>query len=152
MKPTGPKQRISPVLIAAMTMAVMVTACGSGGDSSTSPTGPSTGGTVGATVTLTANGVSAATPRIALGQSVRFTNNDSRPHQILTTPHGAHTDCPALNEVDMLSPGQSRASGVLTVRRGCGFHDHLNPDDQRFRGQVLVGLSESDPIPPDPDY
>ena len=135
---------------------LMVQACGGGssssGGNSPSPTAPSPTGTVGATVTLTTNGSSTATPRIAGGQRVRFTNNDSRPHQILSTPHGTHTDCPALNEIDMLSPGQSRDSGVLNTQRGCGFHDHLNPDDERFRGQVLVGLTESDPVPPPPDY
>jgi hypothetical protein len=36
--------------------------------------------------------------------------------------------------------------------RGCGFHDHMNPDDNRFRGQVLVGLGAGDPAPPDPAY
>lgn len=123
-----------------------------GGTSSDTPTAPSTDGGVGATVVLTGNGAGTSAPRIGLGQRIRFTNNDSRPHQILSTPHGAHTDCPALNEIDLLSPGQSRDSGVLNVRRGCGFHDHLNPDDQRFRGQVLVGFTEADPTPPDPDY
>lgn len=136
---------------AAVAIVLWLAACGNGGSYGT-PTAPSTGDAAAATVTLTANGVSNATPRIALGQRVRFTNNDSRAHQVLSTPHGVHTDCPALNQIDMLSPGQSRDSSVLNDRRGCGFHDHLNPDDQRFRGQILVGLGESDPVPPDPDY
>lgn len=145
--------RTSTVLLVPVTMLLALSGCGGdGGGSSSSPTAPSAAGAVGATVTLTANGVSNASPRIALGERVRFANNDSRPHEILTTPHGTHTDCPALNEIDMLQPGQSKDSGVLNVRRGCGFHDHLNPDDQRFRGQVLVGLSEGDPVPPPPDY
>jgi len=138
-------------LATAAAAALALAACGGDGNSST-PTAPSTDGGVGATVVITASGVSGSTPRVGLGQRIRFTNNDSRPHQLLSTPHGSHTDCPALNEIDLLSPGQSRDSGVLNVRRGCGFHDHLNPDDQRFRGQVLVGLSENDPVPPDPDY
>ena len=132
-----------------------VTGCGGAGSAyGANPAGPSTSSstTVGATVTLTANGVSDATPRVALGAKVRFVNNDIRPHEILTTPHGVHTDCPALNELDLLQPGQSKDSGALTVKRGCGFHDHMNPDDQRFRGQVLVGLDTSDPTPPDPNY
>ena len=134
-------------------MLLAASGCGGGSDgSSSSPTAPSPSATVGATVTLTGSGVTTATPRIARGQRVRFTNNDTRPHQILTTPHGTHTDCPALNEIDMLSPGQSKDSGVLNESRGCGFHDHLNPDDQQFRGQVLVGLNESDPSPPPPAY
>jgi plastocyanin len=123
-------------------------ACGGSGSSGPSPSG----GGVGATITITSSGVSNATPRISLGQSVRFTNNDSRPHEILTTPHGTHTDCPALNSIGSLQPGQSKESGTLDVRRGCGFHDHLSPDDQSLRGQVIVGISEGDPNPPDPGY
>jgi plastocyanin len=149
----GNETTIATVRLIVLTMLAALPACGGGYDgSSSTPTAPSPTGAVGATMTLSATGVSAATPRIARGQRVRFTNNDSRPHQILSTPHGTHTDCSALNEIDMLSPGQSRDSGVLNDQRGCGFHDHLNPDDTRFRGQVLVGLSEADPVPPNPDY
>jgi plastocyanin len=133
-----------------VTIAVTLPACGGGGYPS--PSAPSGGATVGATVTLTANGVSDASPRIAVGQKVRFTNNDSRLHTLYTTPHILHSDCPALNEIGTLQPGQSGESGVLNERRGCGFHDHSNPDDMRFRGQVLVGLGTSDPTPEPPPY
>ena len=103
-------------------------------------------------MTFTANGVSDASPRIAVGQKVRFTNNDSRVHTLYTTPHILHSDCPALNDIGTLQPGQSGESGVLNERRGCGFHDHNNPDDIRFRGQVLVGIGSSDPTPEPPAY
>lgn len=129
--------------------------CGGGGGATTgTPTTPTgtTGGNVGATVTLTASGVSDAAPRIATGDRVRFTNNDTSTHHIFTTPHGPHSDCPALNSIGSLAPGQSGVSEPLTTARGCGFHDHMNPSDNRFRGQVLVGLSAGDPPPPDPGY
>jgi plastocyanin len=141
---------LGAIALATASLALALPACGGG---SSSPSAPSGGGaTVGATVTLTANGVSDASPRIAIGQKVRFTNNDSRPHTVYTTPHLVHTDCPALNEIGLLQPGQSGESGVLNERKGCGFHDHNNPDDQRFRGQLLVGIAQSDPAPPPPDY
>ena len=141
--------KIWGLAVAALVIIYLHPACG--GDSDY-PSAPSGGGSpVGATIFITASGVSDASPRIALGQRVRFTNNDSRPHQILTTPHQIHTDCPALN-LDMLQPGQSKESGALNERRGCGFHDHLNPDDQRLRGQVRVGFSQGDPDPPPSDY
>ena len=143
------KRNVKTASAAALATIIVQIACG-GGDSGPSPS--NSGGAVGATITITSSGVSNATPRIALGQRVRFTNNDSRPHQILTTPHGSHTDCPALNSTDVLQPGQSKDSGTFDVRRGCGFHDHLSPDDQSLRGQVIVGLSEGDPNPPDPGY
>ena len=131
--------------------------CGGGGGSyGGTPTTPSTstGGTanIGATITISSSGLSSSTPRISLGERVRFTNNDSKVHQILTTPHLVHTDCPALNSVGSIAPGQSGTSDPLTTARGCGFHDHLDPDNNNFRGQVLVGLGSGDPVPPTPGY
>jgi hypothetical protein len=144
--------------IALALVALWALGCGGGGSSSGgSPMAPSgnTGGTgsnIGATITLTSNGVSDATPRVNTGQRVQFINNDTRPHEMLSTPHGAHNDCPPLNRVGMLQPGQSGTSDALTSQGGCGFHDHMNPDNSRFRGQVLVGLAASDPTPPEPGY
>jgi plastocyanin len=134
--------------------ALWAVGCGGGGSNSGTPTTPtgSTGGAVGATITITAAGLSDATPRINAGDRLRFVNNDSRVHQILTTPHLIHTDCPGLNSVGSIAPGQSGTSDPLTTVRGCGFHDHLLPDDNSFRGQVLVGLGSGDPTPPTPGY
>ena len=149
------KRSLARPVVAIAAGAVLATAltvaCSGGGGGGTTTPSP-TAATIGATVTITANGLSDAAPRINAGQKIRFTNNDSQPHQILTTPHLMHTDCPALNEVDVITPGQSRDSGALDQPRGCGFHDHMNPANNAFRGQVLVGLSASDPAPPPPAY
>jgi hypothetical protein len=135
--------------------ALWAIACGGGGSYSGSPTTPSpspgSGGNI-ATVTLTSNGVSDAAPRINSGDRVRFTNNDTRVRDIKSTPHGAHNDCPGLNAIGLLQPGASGMSEPLTGSRGCGFHDHSDPDNTRFRGQVLVGLASGDPTPPTPGY
>ena len=127
---------------------------GGGGGGNPNPGGPSGGasGAVGATINLSASGVDNGAPAIQVGERLRVVNNDTRTHQILTTPHLIHTDCPALNAIGSLAPGQSGTSDPLTTSRGCGFHDHLNPDDQTFRGQVLVGLNPGAPPPPDPTY
>ncbi len=125
-----------------------------GGNPGGNPGGPSGGGSgaIGATINLSANGIDNATPSVQLGERLRVTNNDTRSHQVMTTPHLQHTDCPALNDIGALAPGQSGTSAPLTTARGCGFHDHMNPDDTKFRGQVLVGLAPNDPRPPDPGY
>jgi plastocyanin len=127
-------------------------ACGGSNPAGPTPGSGGNSGAVDATVMINSNGVSDSQPRINLGSRVRFTNNDSRVHTIFSTPHGTHTDCPALNDVGILQPGQSRDSGVLSVRGGCGFHDHNDPDNTGFRGQVLVGVAPSDPLPPPPVY
>ena len=135
--------------------ALWAVGCSGGGGYASTPTTPSTttnSGTIGATITINANGVSDSTPRIKLGERVRFTNGDSKAHEILTTPHLMHTDCQGLNSIGSLAPGQSGTSDALTTARGCGFHDHLDPNNNSFRGQVLVGLSANDPVPPDPYY
>lgn len=146
------------MLLASIALSALVLwalGCGGGGGGGGTPTNPSPGpssGAVGATITLSASGVSDATPRINAGERLRVTNNDTRTHEIMTTPHLIHTDCPGLNSIGRLAPGQSGQSDPLTTVRGCGFHDHMNPDDNSFRGQVLVGLGSGDPTPPTPGY
>lgn len=139
-------------VVASLVFLVGLAACGGSNPAGPTPGSGGNSGAVDVTVMINSNGVSDSQPRINVGSRIRFTNNDSRVHQIFTTPHGAHTDCPALNEIGLLQPGQSRESGVLNDRRGCGFHDHTLPDDNSFRGQVLVGISTGDPLPPPPAY
>ena len=67
-----------------------------------------------------------------------FINNDSRQHDMESDPHPEHTDCPAINSVGLLSPGQSRQTGNLNVRRVCGFHDHMNDGNQSLRGTITI--------------
>ena len=129
---------------AAGLMLVGFAACGGGGSSPTSPSG---GGTV-ATVTITANGVTPTTLQITAGQQVRFVNNDATTREMLSTPHLVHDDCPAINAVGSLAPGADRMTDRLNTVRICGFHDHRNPDDMRFRGQINVGMSTG----PGPGY
>ncbi len=140
-------------VVASFVLLGTLVACG--GESNPARPTPGSGGNSGAidaTVMITANGVSDNQPRVNVGSRIRFTNNDSRVHTIFTTPHGTHTDCPALNSIGDIQPGQSKESGDLTTRRGCGFHDHNVPDNNSFRGQVLVGIATGDPLPPPPAY
>jgi hypothetical protein len=69
---------------------------------------------------------------------VMFINNDVRPHAMYSDPITAHTDCPAINEVGTLEPGESRTTGTLAVPRTCGFHDHINELDATWKGRIVV--------------
>ena len=91
-----------------------------------------------ATVTITSSGVSPVEVRIASGGRVTFLNNDARPHAMSSDPIQVHTDCPSINDVGFLNPGQQGSTGVLTVRRTCGFHDHTNETDPIFKGRIIV--------------
>lgn len=89
-------------------------------------------------ITITSAGVSPSTLTIAPGTRVRFVNNDALPHDMTSDPHPAHTTCPAINQVGMLLPGQSRETGAFTAVMTCGYHDHNDPDDPKWTGTILV--------------
>jgi hypothetical protein len=128
-------------------IALLAAACGGGGGSSGggTPTGP-TGAPQTATINITTSGVSQQQVRIEVGQQVQFSNNASRNVEIQSDPHNVHDLCPPLN-VGTMTPGQSRMTNTFTVRGTCTFHDHTNAEDGRFRGAILVGVSEPGPAP-----
>jgi hypothetical protein len=75
---------------------------------------------------------------VTVGARVTFINNDTRPHAMSSDPIQLHTDCPAINDVGFLNPGQSRSTGALNVARTCGFHDHTNELDPTWKGRIIV--------------
>jgi plastocyanin len=114
-------------------MAAAALACGRNADTSPSPTP-----TPGTTVSITSGGVTPKTLTVARGSQVTFVNNDSRPHDMESDPHPEHTDCPEINQVGTLNPGQSRQTGNLNTARSCGFHDHLAFENGNLRGTIVV--------------
>jgi hypothetical protein len=108
---------------------LLLTRCGG------SPSGPSDAA---ATITLTPTGPSPIEVRVPTFSKVMFINNDVRPHVMTSDPISAHTDCPAVNDVGALAPGQSRTTGTLAVPRTCGFHDHTNEFDGTWKGRIIV--------------
>jgi plastocyanin len=105
---------------------------GCGGGSPSAPAPP------GATITLTASGLDPSQVTIPVGGSVTFVNNDLRVHSMSSDPITVHTDCPPINDVGTLAPGQRRSTGALTVARTCGFHDHTNELDNTWKGTIII--------------
>lgn len=99
-----------------------------------SPSGPTTE----VTVTITDKGVSPVEVRVPAGSRVSFLNSDARPHAMSSDPVQVHTDCPAINDVGFLNPGQTRATGALNFKGVCGFHDHTNENDPIYKGRIVV--------------
>lgn len=117
---------------------LLAVACGSnGGGTPPSPSGCSTPPTS-TTIVIANNAVCPQAITIARGSQVTFVNQDSRAHEMNSDPHPEHTDCPELNQVGHLEPGQSRQSGNLNTARRCGFHDHLNEGNQAMRGSITI--------------
>lgn len=72
------------------------------------------------------------------GARVLFINNDTRPHNMTSDPHPEHDECPAINQVGLLQPGQQRETGNMVIVRTCGYHDHDNPDTNGLKGQIIT--------------
>ena len=121
-------------LFAALALVVSVT-CGK------SPTVPTPGNTPQVqtnTITITASGASPRNIQIAQGTRVLFINNDTRSHNMTSDPHPDHNECPDINQVGFLAPGQSRETGNMVDLRTCGFHDHDNPSQATLTGQIVT--------------
>ena len=121
-------------------IAALVVASASCSKSST-PTTPTPGNTPPTettTITITAGGANPRNITVAVGARVLFVNNDTRAHNMVSDPHPDHTDCPTINQVGFLNPGQSRETGNLVTARTCGFHDHDNPAQANLIGQIVI--------------
>jgi len=117
-------------------MLSLMTACGG---SSSTMTNPSPGtGPVGATVTITASGVSPKAVTINAGEVVMFVNSDTRNHQMDSTRTPITRDCPGINPVDVLAAGQSRNTADLTTSRTCGYHDHGDSSNANLMGTITI--------------
>jgi len=123
-----------PALTLAALAALGGFSCGGGSSSPTTPTNP----TQTNTITITAAGVSPKDIQIAAGTRVRFVNNDNRSHNMSSDPHPEHTDCTEINQVGLLTPGQSRETGNLNVVRTCRFHDHDLPGSASLLGSITI--------------
>src|SRR3954469_19908946 len=106
--------------IGGLTLGVLATSFACGGSSPSSPSGTGvtiisrdggTGGQSAATVTITSAGVNPSAVTVAVGQSVTFTNSDSRSHEMASDPHPQHGSCPSIEAgVAALGPRQTRAT------------------------------------------
>ena len=123
---------------AALAAALTVTACGGDDSSSTSTPAPTPTPTPGTTITITASGVSPQSLAVPPGTRVTFVNNDTRNHEMNSNPHPTHGDCPEIDQVGFLSPGQSRQTGNLNTVRTCGYHDHGLPSTGSLQGTIVI--------------
>ena len=123
---------------AAGATAILIAACGGSSGSTSSPTAPTGPTTATTTITITNNAVSPQNITIARGSQVTFINNDSRPHEMASNPHPEHTDCPEINQVGFVNPGQSRQTGNMNTVRTCGFHDHNQDQVRSLQGTITI--------------
>jgi plastocyanin len=128
-------------------LAMSLAACGGSGPQAAatalpSPTAPSQPPEyrwpLHATVTLTPNGVEPPAVTVNVGGRVTFVNDDTVAHEIVSDPYLRHDECPPINRVGFLAPGQQGDSAIFEAVRDCGFHDHLDPTGATGRIQVRI--------------
>jgi len=132
-----------PRPLAAVGLSALLGACGGGGSPSYPSASPSPAATPppsdgGPTITIGASGVSPKETTVGVGERVTFANQDAVPHEMASDPHPTHGNCPAINQVSALAPGQSRQTGTFTAPGECGFHDHGNPSDTSLQGTIVI--------------
>lgn len=124
--------------LAAATVACGGGSDGGGGGTPTTPTNPTNPPTASTTITITANGINPSQITVPVGSRVTFINNDTRNHEMNSNPHPTHGDCPPIDDVGFIAPGQTKQTGNLSVARTCGFHDHNQPEVASLQGQIIV--------------
>jgi plastocyanin len=117
----------------------LVAALGCGYSNPTAPSsGSSTPGPEGAVIAIGSAGLSPGAVTIAAGQSVTFVNTDSVAHEIASGPVPSYDQCPSINRVGRLEPGQRMQTGALTGASACSFLDLLRTSDSRWQGTITV--------------
>jgi plastocyanin len=91
-----------------------------------------------ATITITATGFAPTETTIAVGGHAIFMNADVRPHDLLGGPDHTRLDCPEVDRVGFIAPGQSRDTAPFASARTCEFHDHNNVGNPAFQGRIIV--------------
>jgi len=91
-----------------------------------------------ATVTISANGFDLAEVQVTVGSRVTFANADMRMREIYSGLDHVRFECPEIDAVGLILPGQSRQTRVFESSRTCAFHDATNLGNQAFQGRVVV--------------
>jgi plastocyanin len=121
------------VLVCVGAAALLASCGGSSGSGANTPSA-----TPAAVITITTGGASPKSVTVARGSQVQFINNDRTAHAVSSDPHPEHTDCPEINAVGFLNPGQSRQTGNLNTARTCGYHDHDDPNNALWKGSIII--------------
>jgi hypothetical protein len=115
-----------------------VLSCGGKSSSSTAPSGTCTPSGNANTLVLMNNSICPQALTVSRGSQLTIINQDSNTHEMASDPHPEHTDCPEINQIGFLSPGQTKSSGNLNTARSCGIHDHNNSTSQALKATITI--------------
>jgi hypothetical protein len=91
-----------------------------------------------ALVTISTGGMSPLELTVSIGARVTFVNSDRIAHDILGGFDHLSRDCPEVDVVGFLLPGQRRETASFDQAKTCRFHDHTNVGNAAYQGRIEV--------------
>jgi hypothetical protein len=94
-----------------------------------------------ATFIITPGGIFPKKMVIDEGTRVKFINRGNVSRQMSSDEHPLHQDCPPINDVGFLNPGQENLTGNMVLdpgRHACGIHDHDDDQNDSVRAKIIV--------------
>ena len=89
-------------------------------------------------VSITAGGFVPQVLHVDYPVTVTFTNADSAPHTLESAPELNWDNCPEMNTVGTLQPGQSKAVPFSEKDAVCAFHDAALRANTAFQGYIAI--------------
>ena len=131
-------RNVSSLIGGAAAAIALAAALSCGGSSSTGPTGTCTPSSNANTLVVMNNAICPTSLTVTRGSQLTIANQDSQSHDMTSDPHPEHTDCPEINAIGFLTPGQTRSSNNLNTARTCGIHDHANPNSNALKARITI--------------
>jgi hypothetical protein len=94
-----------------------------------------------ATFIITPGGIFPKKMVIDEGTRVKFINRGNVGRQMSSDEHPLHQDCPPINDVGFLQPGQENLTGNMVLdigRHTCGIHDHDDDQNDSVKARIIV--------------
>jgi hypothetical protein len=94
------------------------------------------------TFVLTPGGVFPKRMVVQDGTRVRVVNKDTVSHRIESNTHPENDECPRINDLGVLQPGESKLTGNMVIELGinaCGFHDEQAGTTFNFTNMAMWG-------------
>jgi len=119
------------LIIAAAPLAV---SCGSSSPTGATQGTDSVGHAMPLTVMILPTGMSPDEVIVAVGDRVGFMNHDTVPRQVAGGTDPAKPECPEIDVVGRIMPGEIRSTAPLPTARTCEYH----VQSTAFKGRIVI--------------
>lgn len=85
---------------------------------------------------IMSTGVTPAEIIIPVGERVTFMNHDTVPHAVAGGSEPAKPDCPEIDAVGVLAPGELRATAPFVAARTCEYNPRS--PSALFKGRIVI--------------